>query len=237
MENFNISKTIIFIHGAFHGAWCWDKTIEYLEGKGLNCHAIELDYSASKNLTDFANQITNYIASNNLSNTVLVGHSLGGISLQLVTQQLPDKINKLIFLSALVLEDKQSVIDGFSQQTKEYYTKLFEDQDKFIAGFEVAKDRFFNDIEEDEAKEHYKRLREQPKASYLERPNLKRFYELLDELDCTYIVCQKDKAFNEERQLEFAQRLGAKVEKIDTGHEAMLVDPQGLSDIIIKILS
>src|SRR5262249_38081159 len=41
-----------------------------------------------------------------------VGHSFGGSVIQKVAEQFPDRIKRLVFLDAFVLEDKQCVFDN-----------------------------------------------------------------------------------------------------------------------------
>jgi len=33
---------LIFIHGAWHGAWCWDRFLDYFVGRGYPCYAVDL---------------------------------------------------------------------------------------------------------------------------------------------------------------------------------------------------
>lgn len=45
---------------------------------------------------------------NNLQNTTLVGHSLAGVWMQLLLQQIPDRIGMLIFIDAVALKTGES---------------------------------------------------------------------------------------------------------------------------------
>ena len=48
------------------------------------------------------------ILDNNLQNTTLVGHSLAGVWMQLLLQQIPERIGMLIFIDAVALETGES---------------------------------------------------------------------------------------------------------------------------------
>lgn len=52
------------------------------------------------------------INDNNLHNVTLVGHSLAGLWMQLVLQQMPDRIGMMIFVDAVALETGESFFDN-----------------------------------------------------------------------------------------------------------------------------
>ena len=33
---------LIFIHGAWHGAWCWERFLDYFAARGYPCYAVDL---------------------------------------------------------------------------------------------------------------------------------------------------------------------------------------------------
>ena len=37
---------ILLVHGAFHGAWCWDKLLPELEARHLDAEAVELPFTS-----------------------------------------------------------------------------------------------------------------------------------------------------------------------------------------------
>ena len=34
--------TVVLVHGAWHGAWCWDAVVERLAAAGVPCVAVDL---------------------------------------------------------------------------------------------------------------------------------------------------------------------------------------------------
>ena len=82
---------LVFVHGAWHGAWCWD---EHLMGwfaeRGYDCHAVSLrGHGSSDNDRSLrATRLDHYVA--DLASVVdgldaapvLVGHSMGGLVVQ-----------------------------------------------------------------------------------------------------------------------------------------------------------
>ena len=52
------------------------------------------------------------INDNNLHNVTLVGHSLAGLWMQLVLQQMQDRIGMMVFVDAIALETGESFFDN-----------------------------------------------------------------------------------------------------------------------------
>ena len=65
--------------------------------------------------------VVDYFRRHELRDVILVGHSFGGSVIQKAAEQLPDRIKRLIFLDAFVLEDNQCVFDNLPNE----YVALF----------------------------------------------------------------------------------------------------------------
>jgi pimeloyl-ACP methyl ester carboxylesterase len=87
---------IVFVHGAFCGGWAFDGFRERFEAEGFETHAPHLPHHerggdlealAQAGLKDYAQAITAY-ASALRAPPVLIGHSLGGLVVQLVAAQM-----------------------------------------------------------------------------------------------------------------------------------------------------
>jgi pimeloyl-ACP methyl ester carboxylesterase len=66
--------------------------------------------------------IVDYLAENNLSDVVLVGHSYGGMIITGVADSVPERIRRLVYWNAFVPNDGESVSDMLPLQ----YVNLFE---------------------------------------------------------------------------------------------------------------
>ena len=86
-----MAARFVLVHGAFHGAWCWGRTIPELEGRGHESVAIDLPgHGTRKNerstLTDRRDAITEVLRPGD----VLVGHSGGGYDVTLAADAAPN---------------------------------------------------------------------------------------------------------------------------------------------------
>lgn len=108
-------STFILIHGAAHGAWCWYKIVPRLREAGHEVIAMDLPgHGPDRSPTENAN-LASYTASvaqvlAGLSEpAILVGHSLGGLTLSQVAEQRPQSVKHLVYLTALMLANGGSV--------------------------------------------------------------------------------------------------------------------------------
>ena len=78
---------VLFVHGTFHGAWCWENWLElFSETLGVDCHAVSLRGTSGSPAPGQKNaRIGEHVADlralvdDDLADRpVLVGHSFGG---------------------------------------------------------------------------------------------------------------------------------------------------------------
>lgn len=86
---------ILFVHGAWHGAWCWERFLPWFAARGWESYAVDLgghgDSPASRSMR--STRIRHYVA--DLTTAVdsldrppiLVGHSMGGLVVQRFLEQ------------------------------------------------------------------------------------------------------------------------------------------------------
>ncbi|MBM3131132.1 MAG: alpha/beta fold hydrolase, partial [Chloroflexi bacterium] len=77
--------TLLLVHGAWHGSWCWAKVASVLADRGVSAVALDLpgrtgDEAPVEQLTleNYARKVCQIAASQNRP-VILVGHSLGGM--------------------------------------------------------------------------------------------------------------------------------------------------------------
>lgn len=119
MENSQFSqpgKTYILIHGAWHGAWCWNKVAPIIRAGGhkviandLPGHGRDIRHASEVSLDDYANSIKQ-VANDQRGQVVLVGHSMAGMVISQAAEKLgPEKISALIYLDAFLPRDGESL--------------------------------------------------------------------------------------------------------------------------------
>ena len=107
---------IHLVHGAWHGRWCWERVISKLEAHGHTVVARDLpglgeDRTAPAEVTleCYADSVCKALMQES-EPVLLVGHSMGGIVISHVAERLPNKIKGLVYVSAYLLCDGESIM-------------------------------------------------------------------------------------------------------------------------------
>ncbi|CAI9766879.1 unnamed protein product [Fraxinus pennsylvanica] len=111
MENTLEKKHFVLVHGACHGAWSWYKVATLLRAEGH--HVTALDMAAAGvhptqveelgSFSDYCKPLIEFMAALPPDDTVvLVGHSMGGISISVAMEMFPQKISVAIFVTAFM---------------------------------------------------------------------------------------------------------------------------------------
>lgn len=103
--------TFLLVHGAWHGAWCWEAAARSLRESGHRVVAPDLPGMgddptplASLTFDDWIDRIVELIDRID-GPVILVGHSRGGIVISQVAEHCPDRIARLVYLSAFLVPD------------------------------------------------------------------------------------------------------------------------------------
>lgn len=101
---------ILFIHGAYHGAWCWEEYfIPYFSALGFSCYAISLrghgqsegrDSLHTYTLHDYKEDCVTAISQMS-KRPILIGHSMGGAIVQQIMHSAPETIRAAVLISAV----------------------------------------------------------------------------------------------------------------------------------------
>ena len=135
--------SVVFVHGAWHGGWCWSEVTERLASSGVHSVAINLpghgtgaafpagyfdvpqDLSrlsaavsplAGLTLDDYRKHVgvvVNGLVAGGSGPIVLVGHSLGGVALNSLGESSPQSVRRLVYLTSMMPVAKASV-DAYS---------------------------------------------------------------------------------------------------------------------------
>lgn len=107
--------TIVLVSGAWHGRWCWEKLEPLLEARGHRVVAAELlgmgsdpTPSSEVTLARWADQVAGIVRAQEAP-VVLLGHSRGGIVISEVAERVPASVGLLVYLSAFLLRDGQTL--------------------------------------------------------------------------------------------------------------------------------
>jgi len=115
-----VPETFVLVHGGSLGAWSWAAVVAQLQNMGHRALAVDLP-GRGENPYDLAqvtlalhiDVVARYVEERDLRDVVLVGHSMAGLIIPNVAVRMPQRIKRLIFVSALVMHDGESATDVF----------------------------------------------------------------------------------------------------------------------------
>jgi pimeloyl-ACP methyl ester carboxylesterase len=110
--------TFVLIAGAWHGAWCWTRVAPLLEAQGHRVLTPELPATgadptdpATVTLDTWA-QFVAGIVENQWEPVTLVGHSRGGIVISRAAELAPERLRRLVYVSAYLLTARTSLAES-----------------------------------------------------------------------------------------------------------------------------
>jgi len=110
-------STFVLVHGAWHGAWCWERVVPLLESYGHRVIAPDLPGMGSNGspLSEVTLELWAGFAANIIRQqpepVILVGHSRGGIVVSQAAEYVPDRIRTLVYLAAFLVPDGRTLLD------------------------------------------------------------------------------------------------------------------------------
>lgn len=121
------AKAFVLAHGSWHGGWCWQRVADRLRGQGHRVFTPSFtgmgdrEHLLSKDITieTFVQDIAGVIKSEELSDVILVGHSLGGVPITGVADRMADRLRHLVYLDAIVLEGGKTAFSSYPPQEVE----------------------------------------------------------------------------------------------------------------------
>jgi pimeloyl-ACP methyl ester carboxylesterase len=246
---------IVLVHGGAHGAWCWRPMLSYLDAPVL---AVDLPPKtirgvpvqdpppaelASTTLDDFVTSTIDDIDAAGFDRFVLVGHSMGGLTICEVARRLPARVLRLVFISCMVPTEGHVVADGVPTSVDDDVREVLADapEDRQL-GLEEATIRrmFCNDMTEEQTQLVLSHTGAEVMGIFAERITR---VGIPPELPKSWVRLLRDQALTPGDQDAAISALrespGGDIEivDLDAGHDAMISAPRDLGAILSSFRS
>ena len=226
----------VLIHGGGYGANCWDRLLPLLSGDVL---AVDLPGRGSRSdiplrdvtLASCAESVRDDILGLDLTDVVLVGHSLAGVTVPRVVDLLPDRIRHIVLVSAVVPPHGTRVLDGIDPDIRVAVEAA-------IAGGvysqtrEAASAMLCNDLDDEQSTWALERIVDDAAALLSEPVDLSGFER---GVPVTYVRSDLDRTYPPELQARAQALTGATPVHIASGHMVMISQAVRLAQLLNEL--
>jgi pimeloyl-ACP methyl ester carboxylesterase len=236
-----MTATVVLVHGAWHGAWCFERVVPLLQAAGVPVLALDLpghgaDPGPFTDLHGDASRVVTALDGIG-GEVVLLGHSYGGA---VVTEAgTHDAVRHLVYLCAFALDEGEScaaaAVEEAAALSHEGRPNLADDwvvnDDGTTTLSPVSAARcFYNDCDPDAVAWAIGRLGRQPTQNFGQAPAAVAWRDR----PSTYVVCRDDLAVHPGLQDLLARRCTARV-RWATSHSPFLSQPALLSSLLTEL--
>jgi pimeloyl-ACP methyl ester carboxylesterase len=236
-------KRVLLVHGAFHGAWCWERVLPMLAAAGVEAEAIDLpghgeDPGPLGDLHGDGDRVRRELDRLG-GDVVLVGHSYGGAVITDAGDH--PAVDHLVYIAAMALDAGETCISIMADQSKAAgishhgRPNLTSGSTEGPPGSIVldptaAAQCLYNGCDEAAVAWALARLGPQPLATMQQAPRAVAWQAK----PSTYVVCRDDLAVHPDIQRIMALRCTTSVEW-PTDHSPFLCRPELVSELLVGL--
>jgi pimeloyl-ACP methyl ester carboxylesterase len=234
-----MAATVVLVHGAWHGAWCFDRVVDRLSAAGIESVAVDLpghgaDPGPLGDLHTDATRVREVLDSID-GECVLLGHSYGGA---VITEAgVHPSVRHLVYLTAFALDAGESCMSAAVDESAEldlsYEGKpnlvdafVWNDDGTISLTSDGAAACLFQDCDAEATAWAIARLGPQPGVTFGDIPTALAWRER----PSTYVVCTDDLGVHPDLQRVMAKRCTNTVEW-PTSHSPFLSAPDRVADL------
>lgn len=227
--------TFLLVHGACTGGWCWEKVVPLLEAAGHQACAPDLpglgnDQTPPANVTlaDNVERLARLLDRME-EQVILVGHSLGGVTISQLAEARRRKLRALVYLCALLPTSGKSAKDMTGLEPDAMF-RLSREVSSDGKTYTFARDKlpalFYADVSPEDRYRAMERLRPQPLSISTTPVTLTE--DRFGSVPRWYIECTHDNAIRINLQRTMAKMTPCKVLRLECGHSPFFSNPEEL---------
>jgi len=240
----NTKETYVLVHSAWLGGWQWESVAKILRENGhtvltpdLPGHGSDKTPPAEITMNDYVQTLSNILIEQDKP-VILVGHSFNGITVSRVAELHPDKVKKLVYVTAFLLPNGGSFfkavqgVEG-SKAVENFY--LSEDKTYAMVKVEEIQNAFAHDI----PKEAF----DGAKPYIVPEPAAPLMYELeitdahFGKIPKYYVECTEDRAIPIAIQRAMYNGNVKKSYSLKSSHTPNFSQPEKLADILLQVIN
>ena len=227
--------TVVLVHGAWHGPWCFDQVVAGLEVRGVPVVAVERrrmhePSGTLRGVTDSAeNEAIVRAALDQVEGpVVLLGHSFGGVAI--TTAPLGNEsVKHLVYLTAIMPDTDGSIPDNFVNPVLGGALQAGDDGSTTVQADKI-REIFYHQCSDEDYEGALEQLVRDEAAIPFDAPREAAWKKVAT----TYVVCTEDQALLAEGQRTLARRANHVVEWA-TDHSPFFSRPDLMVDLLDRL--
>lgn len=234
-------STIVLVHGAWSDSSAWNAVVPLLKAKGHKVINVNLPGHGTDG-TSFADiTFQSYVdavktAIGEQDNIILVGHSMAGMVISQVAEDIPTQIRELIYIAALLPKDGQSLLDLAKTDADAHtgkYLQIDQEHGAAIIAKEGIVDVFFEDAPKEVADQITANWKAEPLAPLATPVKLSEKFSAVKKV---YIFTEKDHSISYQLQQRMVQATPvAKSYSLHSSHTPFISMPVKLADLLSQV--
>jgi pimeloyl-ACP methyl ester carboxylesterase len=229
------SATVVLVHGAWHGAWCFDRVVPLVRARDVAVCAVDLPGGGFEADVAHVRAVIDAID----GDVVLLGHSYGGAVI--TDAGAHASVRHLVFLCAFSIAENESCVSAASGEPAAALIShegrpnlgaamVHHDDGTSTLAREGARACLYSDVDDDTFEWAYAQLRGQRNDSLSASPRGVAWRTK----PSTYVVCSEDQGVHPDLQRIMARRCTETIEW-RTGHSPFANHPDLVADLLIDL--
>jgi len=234
----------VLVHGAWHGAWCWDRVVALLERAGhkatapdLPGHGQDATPIAAVTFEAYCERVRGIVEAE-AEPAILVGHSMGGRVVTQVAEQRPDRIRAAVYLAAILLRNGESSVPADPETGVTFIDRSIvasADGTSRMLREDAIRELLFHDCSDAEARRAMAQLNPRQASQPFTVP-MRLTAERFGRVRKVYIECLQDRAVTPAQQrLMYTRTPCDQVISMNASHSPFLSLPEELADHLAAI--
>ena len=228
--------TVVLVHGAWHGAWCWDKVTSLLGDAGVPSVAVDLPGGGGLPGDLLADAAAVRAVLDALEGPALLcGHSYGGAVITEAGGH--PSVARLVYIAAFVPDAGEALADAAGSSGSSGSTppprpvSASVGDDGLVRLDPEGAQRLYHDCSPADAEAAVSRLRPQRADGFRQRVSAAAWRTR----PSTYALCTEDRAVEAGLQRRMAERAGAEIVEWPTGHSPFLCRPDLVAALLVAL--
>jgi pimeloyl-ACP methyl ester carboxylesterase len=235
-----VASHFILVAGAWHGSWCWQRVVPLLEARGARVTTPELPGMGDDNgdprevtLGSWGRFVADIVIAAR-DPVILVGHSRAGVVISQAAELVPERLSRLVYLSAYLLPENRTMAAEARADTASLIAPNMVPAGSGVTcalRADVVREAFYGRCTDADAAWAMARLRPEPLKPLVTSPRISA--GAFGRVRRAYIECTADRAVTLASQRRMRSVLPCDpVFTLDSDHSPFLSSPQALADAL-----